>query len=109
MTESGFEMPPDHIVFQTLSTLALSSPVIIEMSLLFGSGRGVFGIVAVGEMGDLAHGSVPEGKREVRGQSPLAQSLGVLRRQGRYALEGATGGVGCGGRAVRRLVAFSEP
>ena len=29
MTESGFEMPPDHIVFQMLSTLALSSPVIM--------------------------------------------------------------------------------
>ena len=29
MTESGFEMPPDHIVFQMLSTLDLSSPVIM--------------------------------------------------------------------------------
>ena len=29
MTESGFEMPPDHIVFQMLSTLDLSAPVIM--------------------------------------------------------------------------------
>ena len=29
MTDSGFEMPPDHIVFQMLSTLDLSAPVII--------------------------------------------------------------------------------
>ena len=29
MTERGFEMPPDHIVLQMLSTLALSSPVIM--------------------------------------------------------------------------------
>ena len=27
MTESGFEMPPDHIVFQMLSTFDLSAPV----------------------------------------------------------------------------------
>ena len=30
MTESGLEMPPDHIVSQMRSTLDLSSPVIIQ-------------------------------------------------------------------------------
>ena len=29
MTESGFEMPPDHMVFQIPSTLDFSSPVIM--------------------------------------------------------------------------------
>ena len=29
MTESGFEMPPDHMVSQMLSTLDLSSPAIM--------------------------------------------------------------------------------
>ena len=29
MTERGFEMPPDHIVFQMLSTFDLSAPVIM--------------------------------------------------------------------------------
>ena len=32
MTESGFEMPPDHMVFQILSTLDLSSLVIMIAS-----------------------------------------------------------------------------
>ena len=32
MTESGFEMPPDHMVSQILSTLDLSSPVIMIAS-----------------------------------------------------------------------------
>jgi hypothetical protein len=31
--ESGFEMPPDHIVSQMLSILDLSSPVITSFSL----------------------------------------------------------------------------
>ena len=30
MTESGFEMPPDHMVSQIRSTLDFSSPVIID-------------------------------------------------------------------------------
>ena len=33
MTESGFEMPPDHMVSQIRSTLDLSSPVIMISSL----------------------------------------------------------------------------
>ena len=35
MTESGFEMPPDHIVFQMLSTLDLSAPVTMTSRPLF--------------------------------------------------------------------------
>ena len=50
MTVSGFEMPPDHIVFHMLSILALSSPVIIVFgcvgggSASSGSGSTVVGI-----------------------------------------------------------------
>ena len=40
MTESGFEMPPDHIVSQMLSILDLSAPVIMTIPLLSQSGRG---------------------------------------------------------------------
>ena len=38
MTESGLEMPPDHIVSQMLSILDLSSPVIMDVPLLSRSG-----------------------------------------------------------------------
>ena len=34
MTERGFEMPPDHIVFQMLSIFDLSSPVIMVLDCL---------------------------------------------------------------------------
>ena len=39
MTESGFEMPPDHIVSQMRSTLDLSSPVIMTSYCWVQAGR----------------------------------------------------------------------
>ena len=44
MTESGFEMPPDHIVSQMLSILDLSAPVIMQIPLLSQFGRASNGI-----------------------------------------------------------------
>ena len=44
MTESGFEMPPDHIVSQMLSILDLSAPVIMQSPLLSQFGRASNGI-----------------------------------------------------------------
>ena len=71
-----------------------------------------FGIAAVGELGLDACGLVRERERAPPSWDPLFQSLGVVPRLGRYALEGVTGGLGfdhAQGPSVRVEEVVREP